>query len=127
MPLDAADPLVQLTDQHSVAEHARILVGDRVAERSQAGGEVIELAIVTGDNLAEPGYHSPQPDKLGREIVELAVMHRHRAGDLRQQLADGRDIRPVCTTHATTVAAVTPLGQALRVPRSPDLPCDKVC
>src|SRR5271163_2315664 len=99
MPLDAAHPLVQLTDRKSVAEHAWMIVGHRVAQGSDAGGEV----------------------------VELAVMPRHRAGDSRQQLVDGCDIRPVWTTHAITLAVVTRLGQALRVPRSRDLPCDKVC
>src|SRR3954468_19412706 len=104
-----------------------MVMGDGVAERSQAGGEVIELPVVAGDDLAEPGYRSAQPSKLGREIVELAVMSRYRAGDLRQQLVDGCDIRPVCTTHVITVAAVTRRGQALRVPRSPGLHCDRVC
>jgi len=53
-----------------------MVMGYRVAERSKAGGEVIELAVVRGDNFAQPG-------DLGREIVELAVVARHRAGDLR--------------------------------------------
>ena len=69
------------------------IVGDRVAERSEAGGKVIELAVVRGDNFA-------QPSDFGGAIVELAVVPGHRAGDLRQQLVDGCDIRPDCGAHA---------------------------
>src|SRR5690348_2341687 len=97
-----------------------MIVGDGIAERSKAGGEIIELAVVSGHDFAQSGH-------LGGEIVELAVMPRYRAGDLRQQLVDGCDIRPVWTTHVITVAVVTRPGQALRAPRSPDLPCGRVC
>src|SRR5260370_27303782 len=85
-----------------------MVMGNGIADRSEAGGEVIELAVVAGDDLAQPGYHSAspthgpaQPGDLGREIVELTVVARHRAGDLRQQLIDGCDIGTVGTTHAT--------------------------
>src|SRR2546429_3673915 len=111
-----------------------MIVGKGVAERSEAGGEIIELAVVAGDDLAQPGCNSIQSTHrpaqlgdLGGEIVELAVMAGHRAGDLRQQLVDSGDIRPVWTTHAITLAVVTRPGQALRVPRSPGLPCDRAC
>src|SRR5205085_11170212 len=77
-----------------------MIVGDGVTERSKTGGEVIELAVVACDDLAEPCYRSAHPGKLGRETVELAVMPRHRAGHLRQQLVDGCDIGTVWTTHA---------------------------
>ena len=71
----------------------RKIVGDRVAERSEAGGKVIELAVVRGDNFA-------QPSDFGGAIVELAAVPGQRAGDLRQQLVDGCDIRPDCAAHA---------------------------
>ena len=32
-----------------------MVMGYRVAERSKAGGEVIELAVARGDNFAQPG------------------------------------------------------------------------
>ena len=32
-----------------------MIVGKGVAERSEAGGEIIELAVVAGDDLAQPG------------------------------------------------------------------------
>src|SRR5436309_8856309 len=105
-----------------------MIVGYGVAQRSEAGGEVIELAVMAGNDIAQPGYHSvqcayspAQPGYLGREIVEFAVMPCHRARNLRQQLVDGCNIGPVCTTHAKTVAAVMPRGQALHAPRLPDL------
>src|SRR5437868_11408694 len=104
-----------------------MIVGYRLAERSKAGGEVVELAVVAGDNLAQPGYRSAEPSKRRREIVELTVVARHRAGDLRQQLVDRCDIGAVGTTHAKTVAVLLRPGQALRAPRSPDLPCDRAC
>src|SRR5438270_3600759 len=98
-----------------------MIVGDGVAERGEAGSEVIELAVVACDDLAEPCYdsiqsthHPAQLGDLGGKIVELTVMPRHRAGDLRQQLVDGSDIGTVWTTHAITLAVVTLLGQALR-------------
>src|SRR5690242_8720458 len=97
-----------------------MVMGHRIAERSEAGGEVIELAVVRGDNFTQPG-------KVGREVVELTVMPRHRTGHLRQQLVDGCDIGTVWTTHAITLAAVTRPGQALRGPRSPDPPCGRAC
>ena len=97
-----------------------MVVGDGIAERSEAGGEVIELAVVRGYDFAQAG-------DLGGEIVELAVVPRHSARDSRQQLADGSNVRPIDAAHVEIVAVVMRPGQALRVPRSPDLPCDKVC
>jgi hypothetical protein len=52
---------------------------------------------------------------------------RHSAGDLRQQLVDGCNVRPIDAAHVEIVAVVMRPGQALRVPRSPDLPCGMAC
>jgi len=99
MPLDAANPLVEFADQNAVVEHGRMVIRHRLSQRSETGGEVIELAVVPGD----------------------------RVGDLRRQLIDGCDIRTVGPLMRKIDAALTPPGQAPRVLRSPDLPCDRAC
>jgi hypothetical protein len=64
-----------------------MVVGDGIAERSEAGGEVIELAVVRGYDFAQAG-------DLGGEIVELAVVPRHSA---RLAAAAGRRLQ--CQAH----------------------------
>jgi hypothetical protein len=74
------------------------------------------------------GRLEPQmPLYAANPLVELAVVPRHSAGDLRQQLVDGRNVRPIDAAHVEIVAVVMRPGQALRVPRSPDLPCGMAC
>jgi hypothetical protein len=53
MPFDTANPLVELADQYAVPEHWRMVVGHSFAQRNQASGKIVELAVMPGHGLSD--------------------------------------------------------------------------
>jgi hypothetical protein len=95
MPLDTAH-------QYAGPRHRRMVVGHRPAQRTQPGGNIVELTVVSRYDLAEPRHGFPEPSHrpaelghVGRELVELAIVPGYGLADLRQQLVDGCDIGPL--------------------------------
>jgi hypothetical protein len=113
MALDAANPLIEFADQDTVTEHRCMIVRHRLAQRDEPSSEIVELVVVPTDHLSQPAHRLPQPtyrlpqpthrltqpSEVGGEVIELAVMPGHSAGDLRQQLVNRSNIRPVGAAH----------------------------
>lgn len=99
MALDSADSRLDLADRYAVPEHCGMIVGHCLAQRSQAGGEVVELTAVSGYGFIEPRHRAAEPSHIGRELVELAAMTGDGMGDLRQQFINGCDIGAIGAAH----------------------------
>ncbi|MFZ3234133.1 MAG: hypothetical protein WA184_02045 [Stellaceae bacterium] len=127
MALDAADTLFELADHDAVAQHRGVLMRQSFAQVGETGGKIVELAVMSVDDvgeLVELSRVSVDDDdqlvELPRMLVEAPVLlveaavvlvetrlervepevvARHDSNDLGQQLVNRADIGAVTLAH----------------------------